>query len=276
MGEELILLIQRTGFEGAYGILAFAAARPLGLLFGFQAFAWAIGTWVSLRLGIAVAIGLPTLMVTLPQIAVLVTEADAIDAAIVAPREFVIGFGLGLLASLPFFALQYAGAVTDAFRGESDGGQTDPSGGGTLQTFSVLYLVIGFAVFFAAGGLWSLVGILYDSYAVWPVEAAAPSLGDEGAMLVLMLLGETLATTVRLALPLLALLLLIEFAVGIAARLGRRTGFYDMAFPTKNLAAILALPMVAWFVHSASDELTQEAFLAGTLLERLIPGEARP
>lgn len=270
MEEELLRLVTATGFEGVYGIIVFAVARPLGLLFGFQAFAWAIGYSVVLRLGIAIAIGLPTLALSLPRIATLVEEADPLTSALVAPREFIIGFGLGLLASLPFLALQYAGAITDAFRGESDGGQPDPSGGGTLQTFSVLYVVIGFAVFFAAGGLWSLVDMLYRSYLVWPVEVGLPALADGGAIMVLMLLGETLLTSVRLALPLLALLVVIEFAVGVAARLGRRTGFYDMAFPTKNLATILALPLVAWFVHAASGDLTADAFLAGTLLQRLL------
>lgn len=271
MGEELLRLVQTTGFEGAYGILVFAAARPLGFLFGFQAFAWAIGNAVALRLGIAVAIGLPTLASSLPEITVLVTKRDPFASAIVAPREFAIGFGLGLLASLPFFALQYAGAITDSFRGESDGGQNDPAGGGTLQTFSVLYVVIGFAVFFATGGLWLLVEMLYDSYRVWPIDAAFPALADGGASAVLALLGGTLATTVRLALPLLGFLVLLELAVGGAARLGRRTGFYDMAFPVKNLAVMLTLPLVAWFVHSASGELSDEAFLAGRILEELLP-----
>ena len=276
MEEQFFQLIASSGGEGIYGIIVFGAARPLGLLFGFQAFAWAIGGAVLLRTGIAIAIGLPTLMLNLPQIEPLIVSAPPLASALVAPREFVIGFGLGLLASLPFLALQYAGAITDSFRGESDGGQTDPSGGGTLQTFSVLYVVIGFAAFFSLGGLWVLVGLLYQSYAVWPIAASLPPLADGGAVLALMLMGETLATSVRLALPLLGLLLVIELGIGAAARLGKRTGFYDLSFMAKNLATILALPLIGWFVLSVADNLTDEVFLADDLLGRILAPEETP
>lgn len=276
MEEQLFQLVAATGGEGVYGLIVFGAARPLGLMFGFKAFAWAIGTAVLLRTGIAIAIGLPTLMLNLPLIEPLVIEAASLSSALIAPREFVIGFGLGFLASLPFFALQYAGAITDSFRGESDGGQTDPSGGGTLQTFSVLYVIIGFAAFFSLGGLWALVGLLYQSYAVWPISAALPPLAGGGAILALMLLAETLATSVRLALPLFATLLVIELAVGAAARLARRTGIYDLSFLSKNLATIMALPLIAWFILSASEVLTDEAFLASDLLSRILAPEVTP
>lgn len=276
MEEQFFQLIASSGGEGIYGIIVFGAARPLGLLFGFQAFAWAIGGAVLLRTGIAIAIGLPTLMLNLPQIEPLIVSAPPLASALVAPREFVIGFGLGLLASLPFLALQYAGAITDSFRGESDGGQTDPSGGGTLQTFSVLYVVIGFAAFFSLGGLWVLVGLLYQSYAVWPIAASLPPLANGGAVLALMLMGETLATSVRLALPLLGLLLVIELGIGAAARLGKRTGFYDLSFMAKNLATILALPLIGWFVLSVADNLTDEVFLADDLLGRILAPEETP
>jgi type III secretion protein T len=276
MDQALFQLIAESGGEAAYGLIVLGAARPLGLLFGFQAFAWAVGQAVMLRTGIAIALGLPTLALNLPLLGPMVIEANPLSAAIVVPREFVIGFGLGLLASLPFFALQYAGAITDNFRGESDGGQPDPSGGGTLQTFSVLYLVIGFAVFFTLGGLWQLVALLYRSYAVWPIEAAFPRLSDGSATLVLGLLAETLATSLRVALPLFGLLLLLEMTVGVAARLARRAGFYDIAFPVKNLATILALPLVGWFIVTTSETLTMDAFGASELLERILPAKAEP
>ncbi|MEM6943009.1 MAG: flagellar biosynthetic protein FliR [Pseudomonadota bacterium] len=269
--ERLFEMIERTGAEGIYGLIVFGAARPLGLIFGFQAFAWAIGQAVLLRTGIAIAIGLPTLVINLPELAPIVAEASPLASALIAPREFAIGFGLGLLASLPFLALQYAGAVTDSFRGESDGGQPDPAGGGQLQTFSALYVVVGFAVFFSLGGLWQLVGLLYQSYAIWPIEAALPTLANGGASLAIALLGETLATSVRIALPLLGLLFVVEIAVAAAARLGRRTGFYELAFPAKNLATVLVLPLVGWFIASTAETLTLEAFVAGDLLARIVP-----
>lgn len=276
MEQTLFQLATNSGGQAIYGLIVLAAMRPLGLLFGFRAFAWAMGQAVMLRTAIAIAIALPAMVANLPLLARMVDEADLMTFAVVVPREFVIGFGLGLLASLPFFALQYAGAITDTFRGENDGGMTDPSGTGTLQTFSVLYLVIGFAVFFTQAGLWQLVALLYQSYAVWPVEAAFPRIFDDGAVLVLGLLAETLATAVRVALPLFGLLLFLEAVIGFAARLGRRAGLHEIAFLAKNLAAMLALPLVGWFILVTSETLTAEAFWAGDLLQRILQPVAEP
>lgn len=269
-GEALIALLAETGFEGAYGILIFAIPRPLGLMFGFLALSWALGPAVLLRTSIATAIAVPALASNLGDINDLVAESDVFQSALVAVREFAIGYALGMIASLPFFALQYAGAITDAFRGESDSGQQDPTGG-TLQSFSTLYLVIGFSVFFASGGLWDLVGAFYRSYAVWPIDAVFPTVAPDAGILALSLLGETLMTSIIVAMPLLACLVLVELGVGVAARLGRRTNFYEMAFPAKNLSVILLLPIVAWYIHGPVSPLLFEAAEAMPILEMLLP-----
>lgn len=254
MLEILTGIILRQGLESIFVIVVLSSLRTIGLLFGFLAFVWAIAQMRMLRVSIALGLALPTLVLTAPQIEQVIQTPDTLDVLFIGTKELVIGYGLGLLASLPFLALQYAGAITDAFRGEADSGITDPAGG-QLGTFSLLYVVIGFAVFFGVGGLWGLVAMLYQSYTIWPLDQALPALAGDAAEQVMMLLGDMFMLAVGTTIPLLAVLGVMEFVIGVAARLSRKFGLQDLTFLSKNLVAILLLPMVAWFVlHVAGPE----------------------
>ncbi|MFQ6550989.1 EscT/YscT/HrcT family type III secretion system export apparatus protein [Aestuariibius insulae] len=269
MNEEIVDILTRNGFEGFYAMLLYTVLRPLGFLFGFLPISWGVGQAVLLRMSIALALGLPMFVVNAPGVEEIIQATLPLLSALAAVKEFGVGYGIGFLASLPFFALQYAGAITDSFRGESDGGQTDPTGG-TLQTFSVLYLVIGFSVFFSMGGLWDLVGLLYATYGVWPVSGALPAFTMEAGLVMVDLLQITLVTAIQISIPLLALLVTIEIAISVAARLARKFGFYDMAFPIKNTAAILTLPIVAWFVSSFSETSVVDLSILQNMFEAII------
>lgn len=248
-------ILARRGYQSLYGVLIFMTLRPAGLLFGFMAFTWALSQMRTLRISTALGLALPTLVLTGTQIEAILDTAGIAELAFLSGKELLIGYGLGLLASLPFFALQYAGAITDAFRGESDSGITDPTGG-TLQTFSLLYVVIGFAVFFGVGGLWGLIAMLYQSYTIWPVNQPLPALAGDAPVQIMMMLGDMFLLTVRTAIPLLALLVVVEFVLGVAARLSRKFGMQDLTFLAKNFSAVLMLPLIALYVLWVAEPST--------------------
>lgn len=268
LADVIAGIVQRHGVESLFPVLIFTALRPLGLLYGFVAFTWGMGQGRVIRVSVAVALGLPTLLADAAQIDALLERGRDLGVLVIGVKEVAIGYALGLFASLPIFALQFAGAVTDAFRGESDGGITDPTGG-TMQTFSSLYLVIGLSAFFALGGLWTLTEVLYDTHAVWPMDRMTPPFAGDAALRVSQVLAEMLALTVRVAVPLLVLLAAIELTVAVAARIAKRFGLGEMAFPVKNLAALATLPLTAWFVWgvaSAESDGGREALAMLTLL----------
>ncbi|MEM8691536.1 MAG: flagellar biosynthetic protein FliR [Pseudomonadota bacterium] len=267
MGEEVIRLVTGFGMAKVYPVMILIALRPFGLLFGFLAITWALRSALMLRLSIAIALALPTAFVNLDEVEALIVAPDIFQLAPLSLKEFGLGYALGLLASLPFFALQYAGAITDAFRGENDTGIQDPMGG-SLHTFSVAYLVIGFFAFFSLGGFEDLIENLYASYRVWPVNLVFPKLSGAAALITVDILTRTLTTAIVVSLPLLGMLVVIEGAVSVAARLGRRFNFYDMAFPLKNLATVVTLPLTAWLIWSLSEARISESGEALQILER--------
>ncbi len=266
MLDDLIILLSDRGFDRVYPILIIVVLRPFGMLFSFLAFTWAFRTAVMARMSIALAFALPTLVAQTGQFERLMEFQTVTQFLPLTLKEFAIGYALGFLASVPFFALQYAGAITDTFRGENDTGIQDPTGG-SLHTFSSAYLVIGFFAFFSLGGFEKLIQNLYATYGIWPITAATPTLDASAAMQAVDIFTRTIFMAIQIALPLLAMLVVIEFSVSIAARLGRRFNFYDLAFPLKNLATVLTLPLTMWVIWQLSDDRVGESGEVVSIME---------
>lgn len=266
--DGVIDLISANGITAVYPILIMVVLRPFGLLMGFLAFSWAMRGAQMLRVAIAITLTLPVMAGNAAAFERLIELSSVTQFLPIALKELVIGYALGFLASLPFFALQYAGAVTDAFRGESDTGTPDPTGG-TLHSFSAAYLVIGFYAFFSLGGFETLIANLYATYTIWPLDVGLPQIDAAAVLRAGDMLVATLVTTFIIALPLLSMLVVIELSMGIAAKLGRRFNLYDLAFPIKNFVTVISMPLTMWIIWKISEKRLDESSDALPMLEAL-------
>ncbi|WP_296428251.1 flagellar biosynthetic protein FliR [Yoonia sp.] len=244
---DLARIISQYGIEEVMPILFVVTLRPLGLLFGFGLFSWAFRGARTVRISIAIALGLPTLALTIPDIELLIAQATFGRIAWLAPKEIMLGMAMGFLATLPFWALRYAGSIVAVYKGESDGGFQDPEGG-TFESTALLFQLIGMAAFVNADGLWLTVANLYKSYQIWPLNSPFPLVAFETSTLLFGILTTTLVTAIRTALPLLAILIFIDFTLAVATRIGRQIKLYDHAFAVKNLAALSLMPMFAYLI----------------------------
>jgi len=269
MALDLLSTLEEMRLETIYYVLSIGILRPLGLTFGFMAFVWAMGFAVTLRIAISVALALPLMIANLDDSIWLAENATRIELAMLSPREFAIGFGLGILSSLPFLALQYAGAITDDFRGEGGSGLQDPAGG-DIQTYSVLYVIVGLFVFFSLGGLWQITAGLYKSYEIWPLNATLPALSPESGMIALKLLDDTLMTAAVIAAPLLILMMAIDLGLMFAAKLAQKLGAYDDSFLLRNTTAIFSLPVVAVIIIRVAESRTPDAVLGLSILQDML------
>ena len=269
MQLELAQAIIGADLEHIFLVVVLGLLRIFGLTWGFLGFSWAFGHGVMLRIAVSMALGFPIIVAQADQTALLAQTAGALDLVLLATKEFALGFAFGFLISSPFRALQYAGAVTDAFRGESDSGITDPHGG-QLQTFSMLYLAIGFAVFASIGGIWRVIAKIYETYLIWPINLLYPQMSEDFAQLMVQGLMRSLELAVLIALPLLILLFATEFALMVSARLARRFGMYDLSFLTKNLVTIFTLPLTAMLILRVAETRSPDAVLGFEYLQQLL------
>ena len=258
--EEVIELIADRGWQESVPLVILAATRPLGLLYAFVGVTWAMGTARLMHMILAVALGFPMILVNLPVAEELIVEANVVKLGFIVITEIAIGVCLGWISSLPFLAMSGAGAITDQFRGESDSGLHPPTGG-SISTFGLLYISIALVAFENNNGFGHMVRALYQSYIIWPIASTFPEFTRETVMATLGIMGQATLIMVRVTLPVLVLLAIIEFSVTIGARISKRYNFYNMAFPLKNLAVIAALPVIAMFIWMMSNTIIMPVFV---------------
>jgi type III secretory pathway component EscT len=245
--EEAIFLLSDRGWQEIVPMFILAALRPIGLFYGFTGFQWAMSSTRILRTMLAIAVGLPMVLANLETTYTLIKANSLVVLGLTVVTEVAIGFALGFIASLPFFALSFAGAMTDQFRGETDSGLHTPLGGG-ISTFGLLYTVIGLYAFAFADGIGMLIQALYRSYIIWPLSEPFPEITRTTVGTTLKIFGHGTLLGIRIVMPLLLFLFVIELSTIVAARIGKRFNFYNFAFSLKNMAAVLSLPILGAYV----------------------------
>ncbi len=138
--------------------------------------------------------------------------------------------------------------------GSSNASFFDPVGGhdnGPTAEF-LGWLVI--VLFVAAGGLLSLVGVIVDSYRLWPVASFMPNLGavlEEFAVRQ----GDTLFLwIVKLASPVILVLLLVELGIGLIGRVAPQLNVFVFSQPVKSLLATFMMLLFLTFVYESLSE----------------------
>lgn len=172
----------------------------------------------------------------------------------IAAKEALIGTLLGLGFGIFIWAIQSVGDLIDFQTGSSNASFFDPVGGhenGPTGEF-LGWLVI--TLFIAAGGMLALLGVIVDSYRLWPVASFFPDLGKVLQEFAIRQ-GDTLFLwIVKLASPVIVLLLVVELGIGLVGRVAPSLNVFVFAQPVKSLLATLMLMFFLFFVYESLQE----------------------
>ncbi|WP_034913239.1 MULTISPECIES: type III secretion system export apparatus subunit SctT [Erwinia] len=174
--------------------------------------------------------------------------------AALAVKEVIIGVIIGLLMAMPFWLFESVGALFDNQRGALMGGQLNPQLGPDatplgflMQQTVILLLVVGL-------GLSTLTQIIWDSYSLWPPMQWLPLPSEAGFNVYLDLLGGIFTHIVLYAGPLVALLLLVDFSVGILSIYSPQLQATVLAMPVKCLLGMLFFVLYFPILNYVADE----------------------
>ncbi|WP_213989505.1 type III secretion system export apparatus subunit SctT [Sodalis sp. dw_96] len=195
---------------------------------------------------------------------------DFIPLAGLALKELLIGTLIGLLLSMPFWLYESVGALFDNQRGALMGGQLNPQLGldvtplgHLLQQTIILLLVLG-------PGLSTVTQVIWDSYELWPVTAWWPFPSEAGFKVYQHLLAELFFNMVLYAGPLVVLLLLMDFAVGILSLYSPQLQATTLAVPIKCLLGLLFfvvyLPILGYLANQRLYDLRDLIHILPTLV----------
>lgn len=240
---EWFELVDELGRRGGLAVLVFA--RALGCFAILPMFAAAV---FPLQVRIALPIAMLPLAVTVGLSAGWAPLALSWSVVPRAGLEFLIGIVLSLPACVLFWAARGAGELIDTQTGASNQevftAMTNGNDGPAAQLF-VQLAVLGFL---ASGGLQSLLSTLWTSYAALAPGAGlgfeAPAALEVGRQL----LTQTVALATRVAMPLVALFLLVDIGLAMASRTMPQLPLMAVTAAMKSLLLAVALLVVlqAW------------------------------
>jgi flagellar biosynthetic protein FliR len=184
--------------------------------------------------------------------------------ALIAAAFSELGFGLvvGLAVAFLIEGFQVGAQVLSVQAGYSFAQTIDPTSQADSGVLQVVMTLMTGLLFFTTGADRQLIRVLAASFERFPAGAWAPAAANlEG---VLHLGSGMFVTGLRLALPVMALLILIDLSLAVIGRIQQQLQLLSLAFPIKMLAAIAmlaAIVPVAARVFNGASERTLAALL---------------
>lgn len=154
-------------------------------------------------------------------------------------RETLFGLGLGLAMNIVFIGLQMASRIIGLQVGFGLGAVFDPITGTEFGVFDQFYALLVTLVFFAINGHHLVIQSLAETLQAVPPGTFDPfSLAPSG---ITSLVAGLTVTAVRIAMPVMAALLLTDVGMGIVARTVPQVQILIVGAPVKIGVGILVL-----------------------------------
>ena len=172
-------------------------------------------------------------------------------------KQVVIGAAMGLMLQLIFAAVRLSGEIIGMQMGLSFATFFDPGTGNSpvIARFLNLLVTLLFLVF--NGHLW-LLGALAETFHALPVNAAPLHAG--GLLYLVSQAGLVFSQGLLLGLPIISLLLCINFTLGLLNRLTPQLSIFVVGFPLTLSAGMVALFLIAQTLAPFFERLMARIF----------------
>nr|WP_297350455.1 type III secretion system export apparatus subunit SctT [uncultured Caldimonas sp.] len=170
---------------------------------------------------------------------------------LVASKELFIGALLGLGVGIFIWAIQSVGDLIDFQTGSSNASFFDPAAGHENGPTGEFLGWLAMTLFVVAGGLLAMLGMVVDSYKLWPIASFFPDLGQVLEQFAVRQ-GDTLFQwIVKLSAAVILVLLLVELGMGFISRAAPQLNVFVFSQPLKSLLALLMLALLMFFVYES-------------------------
>jgi type III secretion protein T len=221
--------------------IGLAIARMTGLIIVMPAFT-RLGLTGILQGATALALALPMAPLI---VGALAREHLTIPMiAILSVKELMIGLAIGVVLGVPIWAAEAAGDVLDLQRGATAASLFDPSETGEESITGTLLALVMVAIYFGSGGLSLTLLTVYESYGIWPVANAFPTLGPAAPQFFVGLLDRIVTMGLILVAPIVVFMLLSDLLLALVSRAAPTLNIFALSLNVKNL--VFAILMVLY------------------------------
>jgi flagellar biosynthetic protein FliR len=205
-----------------------------------------------------VALTVLTALVLFPSVAIPRGDGNAILTAIIA-REVVIGLSIAFVLRALVAGAEFAGHLSGYQIGFSYGATIDPQNGVQNTVLAALYGMLATLGFLAINGHHMLLRALAASYTGLPI-----GMGQVNASLLTSvrdILGLVFTVGVRLAAPIVIVLLIVEIAVGLVSRTSPSLNFLIVGYPLRLVVGLVVLAAVVGTIPQVTNALVESALM---------------
>jgi flagellar biosynthetic protein FliR len=207
---------------------------------------------VKIALTALIALGLlPS--VTVPR------ELPEMALALVVAREAAIGLSLAIVLRALIAGAEFAGHLSGQQIGFNYGATIDPQSGVRNNMLAILYGSLATLGFFAINGHHALLRALAQSYAALPIGIGhlAPSLLTS----IREIFALVFIVGLRLAAPIVIVLLVVELAVGLISRASPSLSFMVIGYPIRIILGLTLLAALVGTVPAVTNSLLDSVLI---------------
>jgi flagellar biosynthetic protein FliR len=197
---------------------------------------------------------------------VTIPSGPAVGLVAVVIREVAIGLALGLAARAVIAGAELAGHICSQQIGFSYAATVDPEGGARNTALASLYGLLATFTWLAIGGHHLLIRALDASYTGLPIGGG----GIDASILasVREVLAVVFVTGIRLAAPLVAVLMLVEVAVGLISRAAPALNFFVIGYPVRLVVGLFVVAIAIATLPGVVRSLTERVITMGLAMAR--------
>ncbi|MGE0600541.1 MAG: flagellar biosynthetic protein FliR [Dehalococcoidia bacterium] len=166
-------------------------------------------------------------------------------------REVLFGLALGVVMNIVFIGVQMASRIIGLQMGFGLGAVFDPITGAEFGTFDQFYSLLVTLVFFAMNGHHLVIQTLVETTRAVPLGTFDPFILTPDS--IASLIAGLTVTSVRLAMPVMAALILTDLGMGLASRTVPQMQVLIVGAPIKILVGLIvlgaALPATVTLLH---------------------------
>lgn len=251
MGQEA-LFTQINQFLLALGC---AMPRVLGLMIPIPIFNTALLPGLG-RLAIAGGLAVVVAPSLLPSVVAMNLNAGQVTAMLL--KEGAVGFVLGMLIAIPFWAFEGIGFFIDNQRGASIAATLNPLTGNDSSPLGILFNQAFIVFFFISGGFTLMLEILYESFRLWHVFTWWPQLRPQSVPVFIHQVMNLVTLALLLSSPAIIAMFLAEVGLALVSRFVPQLQVFFLAMPIKSAVGMLVLMLyIATLFEYAGDHVDQ-------------------
>lgn len=185
-------------------------------------------------------------------------------------QQFLIGVGIGFVMRIAYAAADAAGEIIGLQMGLGFAAFFDPQSAGQTLVIGRFLNLLALLVFLAVNAHLLLIRVLVESFQALPI--AQPPLSALGFYTLASFGSTVFAVGLQLALPLIAILLIANLALGILTRSAPQLNIFAIGFPITLTVGLVMLTFTLPYFLPQLEVLFREAFEAiGDVLRDLRP-----